>query len=374
MDAGYLNASKYKLRLMSALCGLAISATALVSSPARAQSEEAVSGARAAATAGAAAFNDGRWQDALDMFSRAESLVHAPPHLLFMARANEKLGKLVTAREIYNKVIRETLPATAPEAFRNAQSVARDEIEAIEPRLAKLTVKVEGGDGKKFSVTIDGRDIPAALVGVPVPADPGARKVEAKGEGLLTAVQQVQLAEGGSGSVTLKLAADPNYVAPIAAPEPDSEPAATPPGTSSGGPQDQGPQEKGADLTVPAYVALGVGVVGVGAGVLFTLQSSSKNSEADEKLAQCEQNGNADFGTPVCLKSDPLTGEIDSLVDGAKSAKTLAIVGYVVGGVGIATGVTLLALNGSSKGEAASVQPKAQLWVGLQSVGVSGTW
>jgi hypothetical protein len=38
----------------------------------------------------------GTLPDALDLFSRAESIIHAPPHLLYIARAHDKLGKLVT--------------------------------------------------------------------------------------------------------------------------------------------------------------------------------------------------------------------------------------------------------------------------------------
>jgi len=48
--------------------------------------------ARDAANSGRAAFDAGQYERAIDSFSRAESLVHAPPHLLFMARAQAKLG------------------------------------------------------------------------------------------------------------------------------------------------------------------------------------------------------------------------------------------------------------------------------------------
>src|SRR5688572_13849493 len=82
--------------------------------PAAAQTEEEIAGARSAATPGVKAYDAGDYAQAVDLFQRAESLVHAPPHLLYMARGNEKLGHLVTARELYNKIIRETLPASAP--------------------------------------------------------------------------------------------------------------------------------------------------------------------------------------------------------------------------------------------------------------------
>src|SRR5688572_12247306 len=88
------------------------------------QTDEQRAAARSLATEGATAFNEGRYQDAVDMFTKAESLLHAPPHLLFLARSHAKLGQLVKAREAYMKVVKETLPPNASPAFRNAQSSA----------------------------------------------------------------------------------------------------------------------------------------------------------------------------------------------------------------------------------------------------------
>ena len=56
----------------------------------------------------------------------------------------------------------------------------------------------------------------------------------------------------------------------------------------------------------------------------------------------------------------------------ALAAQTLAIVGYAVGGLGVAAGVTLLLLDRSSS-ESAS-KPRVVPWVGYQSAGVSGTF
>src|SRR5688572_28290531 len=94
-------------------------ALALLAAPQRAaaQSDEQRAAARSLATDGAAAFNEGRYQDAIDMMTRAESLVHAPPHLLFIARSEENLGRLVKAREAYLKIVKEQIPPGAPGAF-----------------------------------------------------------------------------------------------------------------------------------------------------------------------------------------------------------------------------------------------------------------
>lgn len=342
-------------------------ALVLAALPAAAQTEEEIAGARSAATQGVKAYDAGDYAQAVDLFQRAESLVHAPPHLLYMARANEKLGRLVTARELYNKIIRENLPPSAPQAFRDAQAAAEEEIRAVEPRLARLTVSIAAPPGVVPVVTMDGKEVPAALLGVPRPVDPGEHLVEAKAEGYRAAQQSTTLSEGGTGTVELTLEVDPNApAAPAPEPAANTEPHQVAMPTAM--PADAGPREQRSGLRTPAYVAFGVGAVGVGAGILFTLQSASKRSDADEMYEECASRG----VDGQCKKDDPLSSEVASLDDEAGTARTLAIVGYAAGGLGIAAGVTLLLLDMQSKSSAS--EPRIVPWVGYQSAGVSGTF
>ncbi len=69
-------------------------------------------------------------------------------------------------------------------------------------------------------------------------------------------------------------------------------------------------------------------------------------------------------GCPLSKKS-----EVNALDDDYKSAGTLSVVSYAIGGVGLITGVTLLVLSGSKHTEtAAGVTP----WIGYRSAGLSG--
>jgi hypothetical protein len=67
------------------------------------------------------------------------------------------------------------------------------------------------------------------------------------------------------------------------------------------------------------------------------------------------------------ISAAPQAASLDS---DARSAKTISIVGFVVGGVGVATGATLLVMGLTHKkpATAASIEP----WVGLGSAGVNG--
>lgn len=116
----------------------------------------------------------------------------------------------------------------------------------------------------------------------------------------------------------------------------------------------------GSSLATWSYVSLGVGAVGLGVGSVFAL--GAKN-DYDDANALCPS-------FPCDLTRAQATDRAGLESDG-DSKKTLAIVGFAVGGVAVATGVTLLLLSRREKSAPASglyVKPL----VGLGSVGITG--
>ena len=334
-------------------------------SPAFAQSDEQRAGARSLATEGAQAFNEGRFKDAVDLFTKAESLMHAPPHLLFTARAHAKLGQFVKAREAYMKIVKEQLAPNAPQAFRDAQSAAEEERKQVEPHIGRLTVKVEGADAAKdLVVAVDGQAIPSVLLGVPQPMDPGEHTVTGTATGFRSAPVTASLKDAGQGAVTLKMEVDHSVPPPSATPAAvagGENVVSTPP--SGAPPSDSGGGSNG--MRIGSYVGFGVGAVGVVLGTVFVLKSSSKRKDADTaaKDVKCTPSG--------CLATAEVAQNVHDLDDQARSAKTLGIVGYVVGGVGVAAGVTLFILsNNKEDPKSAFVAP----YVGLGAVGVRGAF
>jgi hypothetical protein len=345
-----------------------------------AQTDEERAGARAAAMEGAQAFKDKKWAEAADLFSRAESLVHAPPHLLFMARAHVNLGKLVKAQEEYRKITREKLDAGAPKPFHDAQAEATKELKDLEPRVPAVKTVVVGGDGKTVTVTVDGAPVPAALIGVQRPIDPGDHKFQAMAEGMVSEVVPLKIREGAKESVTLTL--KPGTPPVVAAAPGGTEPAgpgAAPgaPGAPTGGPGASPPpgaetttvsaSSSGAGMRMGSFVAFGVGGIGLGLAAVFAAQASSKHKDADAR------------NTELCGERKPCTAanqaEITELDKKANDAKSLANVGLIVGGVGLAAGVTLLVLSmGGSNDGAAPKTGSITPYVGPSSLGLSGTF
>jgi hypothetical protein len=321
--------------------------------------DEERAGARAAASEGQKAFDEGRYAEAVDYFARAESLVHAVPHLVYLGRSYAKLGKLVKAREAYLKAKREQLGDDAPAAIKAAREAAVAELPGVEARLGRLTITVEGAGTKTPRVALDGETVPPALVGVPYPADPGPHTLIAEAEGLKSAPVEVTLAEGGAERIVLKL--EPSSEAPSI----PQEPAGGGAGISSD------------DLTKPggmstmrlgSYISFGVGAVGLGVGTYFLIKAAGKNADGDSFFDSCNKPN--DVPPRQCNEEE--IGVIEGIDDEATSASTLGAVGLIVGGVGVAAGVTLLVmdLNRSEKAKAPAVQP----WVGLNSAGVMGTF
>jgi hypothetical protein len=325
----------------------------LLSGPAWAASDEEKSGARAAAAEGVRAMSEQRWAEAVDLFTRAEALVHSPMHLLYIGRGNVQLGKLVLAREAFVKASRERITPDSPAAFQRARDEAQQELQALQPRLPHLTVKVEGADPKAVVVKMDGAVIPTPLIGVPHPVDPGEHRLEAEGERILSEPVLVKIAEGERLTTTIAVKVDPTAPAPTEEVE-STEDIAADEGTTQQG-------EKTNVLRLASYGAAGVGVVGLAVGTIFGLKALSNRSDAD---AACEPQ--VDGQCPLSRQS-----EIEDLDASANSASTLSIVGFVVGGVGLAAGGTLFFLSTRREADpatGASIQP----WLGVGSAGVAG--
>ena len=335
--------------LCAALCLLS-------ASPAAAASDEEKAGARAAATQGQAAFEKQRWAEALDLFTRAESLVHSPVHLLYKARSLVQLGQLVKARETYLSLTREESTSTSPAVLKAREDAAKEEAQ-LEPRLANLTVKLDGPGAADANVEMDGVKVPIALVGVALPADPGQHTLTATSNGSASDPQTVMLKEGSTASITLLLkpTAGATPLVPPLTPDPAANPATTSATVDAGN-----ASGAGNGLRTASYVAFGVGVVGLAAGTVFALKANSKYSDAN---ALCNDKD-------PCELSRADANQREQLGKDGDSAKTISIIGFVAGGVGVAAGTTLFILSGNKRSETAraGVQP----WIGLGSVGLNG--
>ena len=312
---------------------LVLAAGLMVASPsfAGAESDRDRAAARSAADAGADAFDQGQYERAIELFGRAEQLVHAPPHLLFMARSLAKLGRLVEAHEAYLKVVSEQLPADAPKAFKSAHVEAEDEIGGVEARLAHVTVTVRGRGAATAALRIDQADVPAAEQGIPIPMDPGAHVFSARTGELQSDERTVTLREGGKASVelTLRYAAASNSATPVGSNQSS--------GATSNAPQPDGTQanKHGSARRIVAYSSFGLAAVGAGVGAYFAASAFRFRHDANTLHDACDSKFEG------CSPDDKVI--VTEHENKADKARNWTIGLYAATAVALGTGIVLLA-------------------------------
>jgi hypothetical protein len=258
-------------------------------------------------------YGAGKWQEAYEKLAEADKLYHAPTLVLYMARCQRQLGKLLAALDLYERVLDEVIPASAPQAFLDAKEIARAERKALMKVVPQLKITIAGVNAEAARVTLDGK--PVASLKKEQLVNPGIHVVEAEAPGVAPTGETITLAEGGYGEVKLVL-------------EPRSEGAgasASGGGSAGSRPASSGDASASEGSLLPAGIAFAVGAVGLGVGA--ATGAIALNNAADIK-SRCVGN--------QCLASDK---------DAAATVETLGNVstaGFAVCGAGIVAGVVLL--------------------------------
>lgn len=278
-----------------------------------------------------AAHDAGNYAEAEKLWTAAQNLYPgAATVTLGLARTQTKLGKLVLAQESYNRIIREQTSNPSPlPAFKDALVSAQNEVGAVSARIANVVITIEGGAANP-TVTIDNQPISAAGLGLKRPIDPGAHVVKAEAPGYKPAEASFQVSEAGLAEAKLKLEKSPDAVAGGAPAGDNQNPAVI-------------DSKKGGGKTL-AYVAFGVGAVGLAFGAVTGILALGKHGDLSD---QCP--------------GDKCTSDKQSDIDSYKTMGTLSTVGFIVGGVGIAAGAVLwftAPKEGSAKNDAPGAPKK----------------
>jgi len=332
------------IALAAACAGLVLTVTA--SSRAE-DSAENTAAARTLGIQGVQLADAGKCAEAIEKLQRAESLHHAPTILDRLGECQVQVGQIVEGTENLNAVVREQLPANAPQVFRDAQTRAQKALAAATPKIAHLIVNVLPADAKP-TVTINGKPIPAALIGQDRPTNPGTSEVSATAEGYHAAGQSVTLAEGASQTITLTLDKDPNAVAPL---PPLNAPPPSPTTSTTSAPPEPAPHKN----NTPAYVAFGVGGAGILVGSVAGILALGKASDCPNKVCKTQSD-----------------------LDSAKSMATISTVGFGVGIAGAALGTVLLLINNKPEAPPATAHAAPKLRVepyfGGNTAGLTGAF
>lgn len=144
---------------------------------------------------------------ALPRFETAQRLFDAPTHVLRIAQCQAEMGMLVQAQESYSTLSHLTLAPQAPAAFREAKEKGRAELARLAPRVPSLRVTTNpaGTTLTNVVVLVNGTQMPAELIGVARPLNPGRYQVKVTASPNLSGTAESELKEGQALSLEVRL-------------------------------------------------------------------------------------------------------------------------------------------------------------------------
>jgi hypothetical protein len=288
-----------------------------------------------------------------------------------LARALAGEAKYVEAQEAYNRIIREGLPPSAPDVFKRALDDAKKEVETVSPKLGSVVITVKASNGQDIAepkVVLDERNVNSASLGVKRAVDPGPHTLRVSADGYKGVEMKFTVLEGGSATEAISLEKDSGGAVAATptgpATAPATGPATTAPPTPSGPTSTQpAPAAATADTgeapkkSLLPWIAFGVG----GAGLLMGAITGA--------IAMGDHGSIAKNCSGSTCPSDQ-SGAISSY----HTMGLLSTVGFIVAGVGGATGAVLLLTQPKEGATAAVKGVRLYPTVGLGSAGVSGTF
>jgi len=313
--------------------------------------------ARGLMAQGRAARQKGDVQAALKAFEAADAIMHVPTTGLELARSQEAAGLLVEARDTALRVMRSPEKPGEPAPFKRAREEAGTLDSDIEARIPSLTIDVKNvPDGQTATVTLDGNELPSALIGEPRKLDPGHHVVVAKA-GTAEGKEEVDVAEKETKTVTVTLPAQQAPAAAAPASEPATAEAPPPPPAQPAG--------RSGTSKVLMFGGFGLAGVGVVAGTVTGILTMSKT--------------NGIKNSPWCSGNQCNPYE-HSDIQSAKTMATISTVSFIAAGAGAVVGVVGLLTGKSSSDSTEPSEPagdqdqsaRIEPWVGLGSMGVRG--
>jgi hypothetical protein len=255
-------------------------------------------------------------------FGTGRSALAADPTIADCLTANDKSISLRNERKLLasRKELLVCAASTCPAEVRKECMRRIDQVNASLPSVVFEAKDGTGNDLTAVKVIMNGELLVDKLDGSALTLDPGAHNFTFEAPGQPPIAKQLVIREGQKDRREVL-----QFGTPPATPAPGTAPSAkTTPNPAIESSVDQVSSSSGGTQKVLALVAGGVGVVGVGVGTIFGLQSMSKNSDATAKCpAACSDQAGVE------------------LWNDARSAGNISTIGFVVGGVGLATGAIL---------------------------------
>ena len=275
----------------------------------------------------------GKFAEACPKFAESNRLDRGAGTMIHLADCYEKNKQTASAWATYREA------ASAAQALnrRDWEKLANGRANALEPKLAMLVVKV-ADPAPKIEVKRDDAVIEKPSWGIKLPIDTGAHTVTANAPGFQPFTVKITIAADGEQKVVdvPKLTADAPAVATTTPPPPTTTPDSQPP-----------PKvvvDDGADTRrTVGYIVGGVGIAGIGVGAVTGFLAIGKNKDSKDL---CPTEG-------ACPSKDGVDAN-----DSAKKLGTISTIGFIAGGVLLATGAVLVITSRSKYALVPNIGPQ----------------
>lgn len=276
--------------------------------------------AQKAFQAGDEAYDAKKFEEALSAYRASYDIVASPNSRLMVARALRELGKIAEAYDELRATIADAqVMAAKDEKYKDTEKAANDDLEALKERVALVTIKLENAP-PQTKVKVGDREVEASTLANPLVLAPGNVTIVATTPDGRETRRDVTLEAGKPANVSLDMAP---ATAPGAAPAPMS--GAAPPPSSTGS---AALDTRSTSFRTWAYVAGGVGAVGLVTFAVFGALDSSKYSELSD----------------ACPNNHCSPSRADD-IDAGRRDQLIANVGLGIGVVGLAAGTVLFLMS-----------------------------
>jgi len=269
---------------------------------------------------------EGKLAEACPKFAESNRLDRGAGTLIHLADCYEKNHQTASAWATF----REAASAAQGLGRSDWEKLASNRAAALEPKLARLTIKVTE-PAESIAVTRDGAPTSQASWGVPIPVDVGTHTVLATAPGRKPFKTSIAIRTDGDRDEVvvpkLEHAAGGNASTTPAGPAPAETDGAT----------------HGSSQRTIGFVVGGVGIAGLAVGAITGLMAIGKNNDSKQ---MCPESG-------ACGSS----AAVDA-ADSARKLGTVSTIAFIAGGLGVAFGAALL-LTAPSSTEGAPAAAKA---------------
>jgi hypothetical protein len=268
---------------------------------------------------GRALRREGKLAEACERFAASQKLDPAVGTLLNYGDCSEKLDRIATAWATYKEAA-----ALARVKADGREKQAADSANRLEPRLSYLTIRV--GERVPDLVVKRGDDvIPDKAWGIALPVDGGTYTIRAHAPERTPFTKEVVIPVA-QGAVIVDV--PPLQREAVGEPPPEPPPTITKvdaPPNNQPPPSDKDEARQAAPNHVPAFVAFGIGALGIGVGTFFALRASDQWSSAKGGCDSANRCNDSSYG----------------LARDAHDNGNVATASFVIGAAGVAAGALL---------------------------------